>query len=266
MNIIARALNMTHAVELFKHKAKRFFYSVMLLGHRCPKCHGSLEMAEEGQCRCTSCKQDLDPTLEFQRCLNCGGKPVLGVRKYQCKDCGQHIKSRFSFDGYIFNAAYFRQKVAESRQRKRELRQRVKEMLANSRSGQLSLDPVDPSAVPGLWEALNSLSADLQETAQVGSHKEFDLGLFENHLKTHMANTPLSLAKIPALIEDRRKDLVWRFVAAIFLAHAGVIDIWQEGPDVMVIKHETNRKRSDVFGESKDAHGIEGSAGGIEAW
>ena len=26
-----------------------------------------------------------------------------------------------------------------------------------------------------------------------------------------------------------RKDFIWRFIAVIFLAHAGTIDIWQEG-------------------------------------
>ena len=34
MNIITLAFDMTKAVEVFMEKAHRFFYSVMLLGHR----------------------------------------------------------------------------------------------------------------------------------------------------------------------------------------------------------------------------------------
>ncbi|HCO92487.1 MAG TPA: hypothetical protein DIU00_00810 [Phycisphaerales bacterium] len=40
MNIITPAFDMAKAVEVFMQKAKRFFYSVILFGHRCPKCTG----------------------------------------------------------------------------------------------------------------------------------------------------------------------------------------------------------------------------------
>jgi hypothetical protein len=77
---------------------------------------------------------------------------------------------------------------------------------------------------------------------------------------------PLSLEQIPPLIENARKDLIWRFIAAIFLAHAGIIDIWQDGQDIMVMKHEVNRKGQDVLGELEKSDGIERPVGGIEAW
>ena len=34
----------------------------------------------------------------------------------------------------------------------------------------------------------------------------------------------------------------------------------------MVVKHETNRKRCDVYGEPAETDGIEGSVGGVEVW
>ncbi|MFC1794741.1 hypothetical protein ACFL3Q_14275, partial [Planctomycetota bacterium] len=61
-----------------------------------------------------------------------------------------------------------------------------------------------------------------------------------------------------------KKDLIWRFIAVIFLAHAGIIDVWQQGQNIIVIKHETNRKRQDVLGELEEADGIQGSVGGAE--
>ena len=99
MNIRKLAYEMAEAVEAFLQKARRFFYSVMLIGDRCPECSGSLVMVSEGRCRCVSCGKEFDPTVTFQRCSKCGGVPVLRVSRYQCRDCGSDIRSRFLFDG-----------------------------------------------------------------------------------------------------------------------------------------------------------------------
>jgi len=45
---------------------------------------------------------------------------------------------------------------------------------------------------------------------------------------------------------------------------ADFVDLWQEGQDIMVKKHETNRKGQDVFGEFEESDGIEGPVGGAE--
>ena len=143
MNIIAIAFDMAKAVEIFVQKARRFFYSVMLFSHRCPECSGILVMHTEGRCRCVSCGKELDPTVAFQRCSECGGIPMLRLRRYQCKKCGSDIQSRFLFDGLAFDADYFKQKMIESRQRKAEQRERVRQILTESRSSDLPLGAVD---------------------------------------------------------------------------------------------------------------------------
>ena len=150
MNIRVLAFEMTEAVEAFRGKARRFFYSVMLIGHRCPKCHGSLTMVSEGKCRCVSCGKEFDPTVTFQRCSQCGGVPVLRVRRYQCRDCGSDIISKFLFDGLVLDPDYFRQRMAESRKRRKEQRERVRQMLSESRSGDLPLDQADLGSVTRL--------------------------------------------------------------------------------------------------------------------
>ena len=266
MNIITLAFDMVKAVESFVEKAKKFFYSVMLLGYRCPKCNGSLIMGPEGRCKCTSCGNEFDPTVTFQRCTACGGAPVLRVRRYQCRNCHCDIRSKFLFDGSIFSAEYFRQKVAESRERKKEQRERVKQMLAESRSDDLPLGAIDLAGVPGLVDALNSLTAGPDNPFAMESRDAFDLNRYETHIQAHIQGFPLTLDEIPPLSEESgRKDLIWRFIAVMFLAHAAVVDIWQEGQDIMVIKHEANRKGQDILGELEKADGIEGALGGIEA-
>ncbi len=223
-------------------------------------------MVAKGKCKCGTCGLEFDPTVEFERCLNCGGSPVLRVRRYQCRNCGSEIKSKFLFDGLIFNAEYFRQKVTESRQRKKEQRERVREMLAESKSADLPLGTVDLAEAPGLVDALNGLTAGLDMAFAIESHNKFDLTQYENHIRTHVRDVPLKLVEIPLLSDDKRRDLIWRFIAVIFLAHTAVVDIWQEGQDIMVIKHEVNRKGQDILGELEETDGIERPAGGIEAW
>ena len=170
MNIRVLAFEMAEAVQAFMKKARRFFYGVMLIGHRCPRCNGKLAMVSEGKCGCVSCGKELDPTVVFQRCRVCGGIPVLRVRRYQCKDCGSDIESRFFFDGVVFDADYFREKMAESRQRKQEQRERVRQMLAESRSGDLPLEQADLSGVPGLLEALDALTVGFDDGLALEYH------------------------------------------------------------------------------------------------
>jgi len=265
MNIITLAFDMAEAIEVFMGKARKFFYSVMLLGHRCPKCNGQLIMASEGKCRCVSCKKEFDPTVAFQRCSECGGVPVLRVRRYQCKNCGSDIQSKFLFDSLVFDHDYFRHKMIESRKRKAEQRERVKQMLAESRSADLPLGAVDLTGIPGLLDALNGLTAGLDVAFAATSRDEFDLKRYEGHIQAHIQDSPISLLDIPPLSNDPRKDLIWRFIAVIFLAHAGIVNIWQDGHNIMVMKHETNRKRQDILGESEESDGIERPLGGVEA-
>jgi hypothetical protein len=265
MNMITWAFDMAKTVEIFIEKARRFFHSVMLLERCCPQCNGSLVMVTDGTCQCVSCGVECDATVAFQRCPACGGVPVLRVRRYECRACGSPITSRFLFDGLIFDAEYFRQKMADSRQRRQELRERVKRMLAESRSDVLPLGEPDLDSVPGLIDALNALTAGLDERLIPEPRDGFDLSRYETHIQAHVADLPVSLTAIPPLGAEAKKDLIWRFIAVIFLAHAGVVDVWQEGPDIMVIKHETDREGCDISGESEAVGELEGPVDRAEA-
>ena len=261
MNIRVLAFEISEAVDAFMRKARRFFYGVMLIGHRCPRCNGMLSMVSEGKCRCVSCGREFDPTIAFQRCPVCGGIPVLRVRRYRCEDCGGDIESRFLFDGLVFDADYFRAKMAESRQRKLEQRERVRQMLAESRSGDLPLEQADLSGVPGLLDALNALATGLDDSLAVEYREQFDLNRYESHVRDHLRDYPVNLTGIPALGGDLRRDLIWRFIAVIFLAHAGIVDIWQDGQEVMVMKHEADREGCNISGESEAADRVKGLVG-----
>jgi len=265
MNIIGLAFRLVGRVEAFAGRARSLYYAVMLMGHMCPDCGGRPFMLGEGRCRCQSCGQTFDPTIEFQRCPGCGGRLRLCVRRYRCESCSMEVTSRFLFDGVAFDAEYFRKRMAESRARKKELREQVRQLLADCRSRPLTPGPFDLGSVPGLEQALNGLIAGTKQALLWRPKEGFDLKRYQRHLQAHIGPSELSLGEIPPLGEDARKDLIWRFIAAVFMAHAGLIRVWQEGQTIMVMQRETDREGQDVPGDLEAVNGIQGSLGRVEA-
>lgn len=263
--IIERALGLVQAASRYAERARLFFYTVVLAKHRCPACGGRLAMQYEGRCSCTSCGREFDPTIAFQTCPACGGQPRLQVRRYVCTSCSAEIGSRFLFDGLVFDATYFRQRMAEFRQRRRDLRERVRKMLADSRSGVVHPPAADLGSVPGLLTALDALTLLPDAVPTYESRQRFDLARYQKHVEAHLRALPISMGEIPPLSADVRMDRIGRFIAIIFLAHAGLIDIWQAGSEIMVMKREADRKGQELPGEPPEADGIEGPLGGAEA-
>jgi len=258
---VALAFGMSETVNEFLVRARAYFYLVALSGHACPRCAGRLEMIGESRCRCGGCGAVLDPTITFKQCSACGGKPRLRVRRYECGACGADVPSRFVFDGLVFDADYFRQKMAEHRQRKQDLRDRVQEMLAGTRSLPLESHPIALESVPGLLEALNGLTIATSEAFQFEPRSRFDLTAYQRHIEAHIGTIPLAFDEIPALRSDDRLDRVWRFIAVIFLAHEGRVEVVQEGEEIMVMQRETDREGCEVPGDLEEADGVEGLVG-----
>jgi len=258
---VALAFGMSETVNRFMAKASAYFYLVALSGHACPTCAGRLEMIGESRCRCAGCGAVFDPTVTFQLCPACGGKPRLRIRRYECSVCGADLPSRFVFDGLIFDAEYFRQKMAEHRQRKHELQERVRKMLAGTRSGAVVPGPLDFGAVPGLVEALNKLTAGNDVSLDWQPRGNFDLARYETHIQACLGTDEMAFDDIPSLAEDRRLDRVWRFIAIIFLAHAGLVQVWQEGNTIMVMQGEIDREGCELSGDLEEPDGVEGSPG-----
>ena len=238
--IIELGQHLLDAVATLVAHARTLYYAVMLSGYACPQCGGLLTMVREGRCRCRGCTHEFDPTIAFQTCSTCSGQLRLRIRRYECRQCGTPVRSHFLFDGLVFDAAYFRQKMAESRARKQERRERVRKMLADSRSPAAELPPAELEGLAALQTALDELTRAVASRQPAASPPEFDLHRYERHLQAHCSHGPVTLAEIPPLIEDARRDLVYRFIALIFLAHAGSIRIWQEGRDILVIHRETH--------------------------
>ena len=239
-NMMSLAMDMMAIVETLKQKVKAFFYQVVLLNHDCPKCQGPLIMTGEGSCRCDCCNYEFDPTIAFQSCSTCGGHLKINIRRYQCTKCGADVRSRFLFDGLVFDGKYFQAKMTESRQRKQEQRERVRLMLVENRSETLTLESGDLSSVPGLIDALNSLTQGMDEKVLVALKARFDLAKYQDHIKLHLNADPMNLRDIPPLLDNPRLDLIWKFVAVIFLMQQAAVKIKQQDNEIWVMSGEAD--------------------------
>jgi len=152
---------------------------------------------------------------------------------------------------------YFRQRMAEARQRRREERmRRVAEMLA-ARSGPVALDgPLQIDAIPGLTEALDSfvgLPIPAEVLVRFAHRSDFDLDRYQRHVLAHASRGVAGFEAISGLIEDARRDRVYRFIAVVFLAHARRVEVWQEGDRIWVRRRETYEQGQGVSGRAAEA-------------
>jgi len=242
VEIIKLAFALADAVKAFVTHARRFCYEVTLSGHACTRCGGALSMIAESRCRCRDCGHEFDPTIEFQRCSSCGGKLRLRVSRYQCRSCKRDMPSHFVFDGPVFDREYFRERMAESRKRKAERREAIQKELLDSRSMPLDAPAAELESIPGLMAALNDLVGVADVAAWLPLCKGFDLNRYQKHLLAHLGRWAVDFDDIPALEENPRLDRVWRFVTIVFMAHGGLIEIEQDGADIMLrVKCETDQ-------------------------
>ncbi|MFN3166402.1 MAG: hypothetical protein ACE37H_04985 [Phycisphaeraceae bacterium] len=236
-----------HAVGTLRNETRDYFYRLVLHGLACPKCQGhNLIMLREGRFRCQDCGQAGDPTITFQRCPTCDVKPALALRRYHCRECGEEIISRFLYEGVVYDPDYFRQKMAESRERKRHEQRAANEKQA-TRAWQRSQHhgghlAIDLDRVPGLTDALNALvgGAAVKEFAWV--REAFDLAAYERHLlRIVESDDDWDILQISPLAEPNdRLERVRLFIACLFLEQAGLLILEERFSTLWVRRYEAD--------------------------
>jgi len=225
-------------VSSFKELARAYYFEVVLSLYRCSDCNGRLEMVGVSKCSCP-CGKTLDPTIRFQQSSCCNAPLVRKIFHYACSRCHQTVPSRFLFDERLFDRAYFREMVQNARARERKKREELKATLAGSRSGDLILleEPCLDS-VPGLTEALNGLiGTDTSGFQSCLSRSGFSIEDYRNHLLSVIGNGSKLFSDISPLIEDCRRDKIWRFVTLIFMRQDREVSLTQYGSDILVERY-----------------------------
>lgn len=209
---------------------RNLFYAVVLFQKPCPECgKPKLQMIRDGLAVCANCSALIDPTLAFQTCLDCESKLVLKVCHYWCPQCRQPVRSMYCFESRVFNAAYFREKMQESRDRKKREHELSRQTLQHSHSDPIVMcDPISLDQSPGLEMDLNAIiSAVIPHDLRNAAQKHFDFDAYRRHLIVLVHDCIVEFDGISQLIKDARLDKIFRFVTSIFLEHEGLLKIEQ---------------------------------------
>ena len=75
----------------------------------------------------------------------------------------------------------------------------------------------------------------------------------------------MDLKQIPPLTEYLRLDLIWKFIAAIFLDHAGLVEIYQQDDTIWVMKCDYHKGQG-ISDEAEEIDGFERPESSAQAW
>jgi hypothetical protein len=151
----------------------------------------------------------------------------------------------FLFDGVVYDADYFRRRMAESRQRRADQRRAESEhqsARAWQRTPPVNGFQIDLEQSSGLIEALNQLIGGAPPESVAWVREAFDLAAYERHVLAELhEDDHRSLLKMPGL--RGRSDRIERirlFIACLFLEHAGRVVLDQRPNTIWVTLRETD--------------------------
>lgn len=237
--LLAKAGHIEQLVGLLHGKLRELYHRAVLFLKPCPRCaKPDLTMLRDSLCRCRTCDHEFDPTEAFQVCPDCGGALRRKIHHYWCTSCRQRVRSLYCFDAKVFDVAYFREMMRQSRERKRERVERLRKLLAGSRSGPLvDLGEPELGSVPGLTEDLATFvngPIRIPDDFALG-RDAFDLDAYKEHIRELVGGCVVHFDGIGPLIHDRRLDRVYRFITVIFMAQAGEVSLLQDSPKAEII-------------------------------
>jgi hypothetical protein len=235
--LVGAMLSVQGRMADFKERVRAYYFEVILSPHQCPGCGGRLKMTGQSLCSC-SCGKTFDPTLEFQRSACCGANLLRKTFHYACSECHGVVPSRFIFDERVFDSAYFREMMRESRARAKQRKEEMGRLLMEARSGTLPLlEEPDLESINGLLEDLDVF---VQQGAEDGPacgfepKQDFSMDQYRDHILTSLGWSTVSFSGIPAMIEEGRRDKAWRFITLVFMQNDRMVDLIQEGDNIWV--------------------------------
>jgi len=221
----------------FKERVRAYYFEVVLSPHQCPECGGRLKMTMQSLCSC-SCGKTFDPTLEFQRSGCCGARLARRTYHYACSRCQEMVPSRFIFDERVFDSAYFREMMRESRARAKQRKEEIGRLLMEARSGTLPLlEEPNLGSIHGLLEDLDLFvqqgSQDVQPCG-FEPKQEFSMAEYRDHILSNLGWGAVSFSGIPPMSEEGRRDRAWRFITLVFMQDDRMVNLIQEGDNIWV--------------------------------
>ena len=226
-------------VDAFKSHSKAFYFEVVLSANPCPKCHGKLDMTGLSECQCSECGYAFDPTTQFQQSPCCVSSLLRKTYHYACSSCNRIVPSRFIFDEKVFDRAYFREMMTESRKRRKRKREEMRRLLADSRSSVLDFSEApDLESIPGMLEDLNGFIQHAEHIPKYNFDIEnnFSMDDYRNHILSVLSWNSMLFSNITHLADDYRRDRIRRFITLIFMQNDQEVELTQDAKDIRVQK------------------------------
>ena len=228
-------------VTLYRDHARHFYFEVVLSIYRCSGCGAEMRMADQpSRCEC-ECGAALDPTIAFQRSPCCQAKLKLARNHYVCTNCGVTVRSHFLFDEKLFNAQYMREKMSESRERKRRRREEIRLLLAASRSSDLCVSRLPDQGV------MDEISFQLDRfvgqdifsvAAEPAGEDDFKIEDYRKLILDTLQGCSRGLDTFPTISDDPKLDKIRRFMTLLFMEQDCEVWLEQRGDTVMVMRYE----------------------------
>ena len=194
-------------------------------------------MTGQSECAC-SCGNSFDPTLCFQKSTCCNAGLVRRTFHYACTKCHKVVPSRFLFDENLFDKAYFREMMQESRRKAKKRREEIRKLLAESRSEALPLveEPLLES-IPGLSQDRDGfIQEDGAKTPGFvfDTNRDFRMDDYRERVVSVLGWDTMLFSNITPLVDDHRRDRIWRFITLVFMQHDHEVELTQYDRDLMV--------------------------------
>jgi hypothetical protein len=232
-------------ITRYRGHARNYFHEVVLLPFVCPECEGRLAMTGPSRAECSACAHELDPSITFQKSPCCGSRLRLARQHYVCTSCHTAVPSRFLFVERVFDAKYFRERMAESRERMRRKREELRRLLAWEHSGRWRLETLpEPIALSGLFSQLDTLAGKAAESTHGSIDTEvFSLEQYRTAIAVRLAKGVLPFDALPVLHTNPRLDRTRRFITLIYMEQSREVLLHQHHDKIMVIPHAPDHER-----------------------
>ena len=231
----------------YREHVKAFYFEVMLSPYACPKCGGALRMTAQSECSCY-CGNVIDPTVAFQVSLCCQARLWRNTCHYTCSRCHKMVPSRFLFDERLFDKEYFRAMMQESRQRTASRKEEIRRLLADSRSGAVTLmEPPELETIPGLLQDMDDFIRSnpcLMDGVSFTLKSDFNMAAYRTHILSLLDCPTFRFSDISPLMGDYRRDRVRRFITLIFMDNEQEVEIRQYGDDLLI-----QRRNNEAYAE-----------------
>lgn len=146
------------------------------------------------------------------------------------------------WDTLIRDPEYFAEAMRKAREEKKKRLERLRALIPRRQNWEA------PIATPGGQEGdanrfLDELLDEGRDVeipgrsllAWVRQRSDFDLQAIEEHILANIGANGTDLRELPPVMTDARLDLVFKFIAAIFLQHTGLVTIHQASPSNLVL-------------------------------